>query len=108
MQPKASLQRQINLSTSSSRESYVCLGHCPLAYIFQDRDDLCDFDVGEYAGKAHVVQVRERALIEEARVHGATLRQVIDDHVEELDLIGGKVLGGQEGIKGSLGRSSLA
>jgi hypothetical protein len=42
----------------------------------------------EHAVEAHGISVGERAFVEQAGVHRAVRGQVLDDHVDELDLVG--------------------
>ena len=64
-------------------------GHRPLAHIFQGQDDLCDFGIEEYTGKAHVVQIREGAF--PCRRHAScVLRMGMSNCLAGTSAIGGK------------------
>ena len=58
----------------------------------------------EHALHAVRVEVGERALVEKLRVHQPPLGQVVDDHVQELQLIGAERPIGDELAEGPLGR----
>jgi hypothetical protein len=61
-------------------------------------DDAIGFGFGEDAIESFGMEIRERRLIEQARIHDALLGQVVDDGFDEADLVsveggGFKVLG---------------
>ena len=59
-----------------------------LPNLLQDTDKLRNTHIIENTFHPHRIEIGERTLIQEPWVHHATLREVINHHVEEFDLVG--------------------
>lgn len=62
-----------------------------LANLLEEANYLLHFGLLENAAYPLVIEVGERALLKAARVHRAALRQMFNDKVHKLDLVGVEV-----------------
>src|ERR1700681_4158181 len=75
------------------------LRHSPSAHLVKDRYHLCRVGSVEHAFDAHRIDVGERAFVKQSGFHRAALGQMVHDHVDEFDLIGGEGSAGHERIE---------
>ena len=75
----------IILSKCAQRGAYAAALPCTSCRIWIELNDLAFL---EHAGDAERIDVGERGLVEQPRVHRAARGQVIDHHVEEFELVG--------------------
>jgi hypothetical protein len=70
-------------------------------------DNAIGFGFGEDAIESFGIEIRERRLIEKARIHDALLGQVVDDGSDEVDWLALKMLASRILGKGSFGGSPI-